>query len=83
MGKVLLQYNPRAVCKEFCQSPEEEAVVLRELFEGPEWVLMDKGEMTPEESLEQIKQRVPEKFHKALHYSSSEDEYMLVEKKNK
>ena len=66
MGKVLLQYNPRAVCKEFCQSPEEEAVVLRELFEGPEWVLMDKGEMTPEESLEQIKQRVPEKFHKAL-----------------
>ena len=66
MGKVLLQYNPRAVCKQYCHSPEEEAVVLHELFEGPEWVLMDKGEMTPEESLEQIKQRVPEKFHKAL-----------------
>ncbi|MBP3879738.1 MAG: HAD family phosphatase, partial [Lachnospiraceae bacterium] len=66
MGKVLLQYNPHAVCRQYCQSPEEEAVVFRELFEGPEWVLMDKGEMTPEESLLQIKQRVPEKFHKAL-----------------
>ena len=66
MGKVLLQYDPHAVCRQYCQSPEEEAVVFRELFEGPEWVLMDKGEMTPDESLEQIKQRVPEKFHKAL-----------------
>ena len=66
MGKVLLQYNPCAVCKQYCRSPEEEAVVLRELFGGPEWILMDKGEMTPEESLAQIKQRVPEKFHKAI-----------------
>lgn len=66
MGNVLLDFNPDAVLDEFCSSEEEKDVIRKELFEGPEWLMGDKGEIKDCERFDLVKQRVPEKYHKAL-----------------
>ena len=45
MGNVLLDYNPDAVLDMFCSSAEEKEVIRRELFEGPEWAMGDRGDI--------------------------------------
>ena len=45
MGNVLLDYNPEFVLTTFCSSPEEKDIIDRELFNGPEWKMGDKGDL--------------------------------------
>ena len=45
MGNVLLDFNPDAVLDEFCSSEEEKDVIRKELFEGPEWMMGDRGDI--------------------------------------
>lgn len=66
MGNVLLDFNPDAVLDKFCSSDEEKEVIRKELFEGPEWKMGDKGEIRDRDRFNLIKDRVPEKYHKAL-----------------
>ena len=66
MGNVLLDFNPDAVLDKFCSSDEEKEVIRKELFEGPEWKMGDKGEIKDRDRFDLIKDRVPEKYHKAL-----------------
>ena len=61
MGNVLLDYNPAFVLNAFCSSEEE-----RELFNGPEWKLGDRGDIKDKDRFELVKGRVPEKYHEAL-----------------
>lgn len=63
MGNVLLSYNPQMVVDTFCTTQEEKDVVMRELFNGPEWQLMDEGLLNEEESLERIFKRCDSRFH--------------------
>ena len=66
MGNVLLDFNPEFVLSEFCSSEEEKEVVRKELFEGPEWALGDKGDIKDKDRFDLVKGRVPEKYHEAL-----------------
>ena len=66
MGNVLLDFNPEFVLSEFCSSEEEKAVIRKELFEGPEWALGDKGDIKDKDRFDLVKRRVPEKYHEAL-----------------
>lgn len=66
MGNVLLDFRPEYVMDMFCSSEEEKDVIRRELFEGPEWALGDKGEIKDKDRFDLVKNRVPEKYHKAL-----------------
>lgn len=66
MGNVLLDFNPEFVLSEFCSSEEEKVVIRKELFEGPEWALGDKGDIKDKDRFDLVKGRVPEKYHEAL-----------------
>lgn len=66
MGNVLLDYNPQFVLDTFCSSEEEKAVIDRELFNGPEWKMGDRGDIKDKDRFELVKGRVPEKYHAAL-----------------
>ena len=66
MGNVLLDYNPEFVMDQFCSSDEEKDVIRRELFNGPEWKMGDRGDIKDKDRFDMIKGRVPEKYHAAL-----------------
>lgn len=66
MGNVLLRYNPQVPLDLFCASEEEKETIRRELFEGPEWVQGDLGNITRAEKYKAIRARIPETMHPAL-----------------
>ena len=66
MGNVLLDYNPEFVLNTFCSSPEEKDIIDRELFNGPEWKMGDRGDIKDKDRFDLIKDRVPEQYHAAL-----------------
>ena len=66
MGNVLLDFRPEYVMDQFCSSEEEKDVIRRELFEGPEWPLGDRGDIKDKDRYDLVKVRVPEKYHEAL-----------------
>ena len=66
MGNVLLDFNPEFVMNTFCSSEEEKDVIRKELFNGPEWALGDRGDFKDKDRYDLVKVRVPEKYHEAL-----------------
>jgi putative hydrolase of the HAD superfamily len=66
MGNVLLDYRPEYVMDQFCSSEEERDVIRRELFDGPEWQMGDRGDIKDKDRYDLVKKRVPEKYHEAL-----------------
>lgn len=66
MGNVLLDYNPSVPLAAYCKTKEEQGTIRRELFEGPEWIQGDLGNLTYEEKYESVKQRVPKQMHPSL-----------------
>ena len=66
MGNVLLDFNPEFVLNTFCSSDEEKEIINKELFNGPEWRLGDKGDIKDKDRFDLVKARVPEKYHAAL-----------------
>lgn len=66
MGNVLLDYDPEVVLNYFLEDDGDKAVIRRELFEGPEWVEGDLGNITDEERFLGVSKRVPKRLHKAL-----------------
>ncbi|MBO4686771.1 MAG: HAD family phosphatase [Lachnospiraceae bacterium] len=66
MGNVLLDYNPEISLNLYCSSEEEKDVIRRELFEGPEWALGDRGDIRDADRFELVKVRVPAAYHEAL-----------------
>ena len=66
MGNVLLDYNPDISLNRYCTSEEEKAVIRRELFDGPEWALGDRGDIKDADRFELVKVRVPAAYHAAL-----------------
>lgn len=66
MGNVLLDYNPQVVLDAFLDREEDKELIKKELFQGPEWIMGDRGEITPEGKYEAISKRIPERLHKAL-----------------
>lgn len=66
MGNVLFDYNPDVILNMFCSSDEEKEIIRKELFDGPEWLMGDKGDIKDRERYDLVKVRVPEKHREAL-----------------
>lgn len=66
MGNVLLDYNPWYALDRFCSSRAEQETILRELFEGPEWSMADRGLIRDCERYERVRERVPERWWPSL-----------------
>lgn len=66
MGNVLLDYNPDVSLNMFCSSEDEKEVIRKELFNGPEWIMADRGDIKDKDRFDLVKARVPEKYHEAL-----------------
>lgn len=66
MGNVLLDFRPEFVMDTYCSSEEEKNVIRKELFDGPYWLLADKGEIKDADRYDLVKPNVPEKYWPAL-----------------
>ena len=66
MGKVLLDYEPLAVCWKFTDNKEDVEQIGRELFFAKEWILLDQGVLTEKEALKRVQDRLPEERLKKL-----------------
>lgn len=66
MGNVLLSFNPEIPLNAFVKTEADRAIIRRELFEGPEWILGDYGTITNEQRYEPVSKRVPERLHPEL-----------------
>ncbi len=72
MGNVLLNYDPEVVLNYFLEDEGDKSLIRRELFEGPEWVEGDLGNLTDEERFFGVRERVPQRLHKALKQCAEE-----------
>lgn len=66
MGNVLLDYNPCVILDKVCDTPEEKELIYKELFQGPEWIQGDYGEINNSRRFEGVSKRVPESLHEKL-----------------
>ena len=66
MGNVLLEFNPNVIIDKTCDTEEEKALILKELFLGEEWIMGDYGTITNAERFDLISKRVPEHLHDKL-----------------
>lgn len=57
LGNVLISYNPEDFHLTKGDSPESIELFIRDVYQGPEWQLIDKGEMTVEEAILSIASR--------------------------
>lgn len=66
MGRVLLKFDPYVSLNTYCENEEDKALIYKELFEGPEWIMADEGKITNGQRYELVKERVPERLHRTL-----------------
>ena len=66
MGNVLLSFDPEVCLNAFLSAEEDRAVIRKELFGGPEWIMGDYGTITNAERYEPVSKRVPERLHAQL-----------------
>jgi len=66
MGNVLLDFNPEVIINKACSSDEEKEIIRKELFNGPEWLMGDKGEIKDKDRFDPVSKRIPERYHGAL-----------------
>lgn len=66
MGNVLLNYDPEVCLDYFLDDEDDKTLIMKELFQGPEWIKGDLGYMTDEERYYKVKERVPKRLHDAL-----------------
>lgn len=66
MGNVLLDYNPDVPLNLFVSEEEDRELIRRELFEGPEWIQGDRGDIKDKDRFEGVSKTVPERLHKEL-----------------
>lgn len=60
MGNVLLDYQPQKFADGLLRDPEAAGAVVRELFGGPEWKLLDAGAVELSEALARVQARIPQ-----------------------
>lgn len=63
MGNVLIEWDPDKIIARLGIAGEDAKLLRREVFDGMEWVTMDRGTMSQDEGLERICRRLPERLH--------------------
>lgn len=66
MGNVLLSYDPHVILNQVCETEKEKQLILSELFEGEEWIMGDRGNITNEQRYDLVKERLPRELHPKL-----------------
>lgn len=66
MGNVLLSYDPQVPLDLYAESDEAKELIRKELFEGPEWIQKDLGNISDQEMYEGVKARLAEEMHPQL-----------------
>ena len=66
MGGVLIRWNPGDMLRQYDLSPEEMAILDRELFRGVEWIQMDRGVLSGEAAVQAVCFRIPEKLRQPV-----------------
>ena len=61
MGNILLDFDTRGLTAAFTDCGEDAALLHREMFEGPDWLILDRGG-TEEEGLARMKERLPQRL---------------------
>ena len=65
MGNVLIAWDPDEIIARQGISGEDAKRLRREVFDGVEWVSMDRGTMSQDEGLRRIRRRLPASLHAA------------------
>ena len=65
MGNVLIEWDPDKIIARNGLAGDDAKLLRREVFDGMEWVTMDRGTMGQDEGLERICRRLPERLHDA------------------
>ena len=65
MGNVLLRFDPPVFIARLGLNEADSALLLREVFQGVEWVQLDRGSLTDEEALRAMCARLPARLHAA------------------
>lgn len=60
MGNVLSNYNPRKYVESLLRDHDAAEAVARELFGGPEWLLLDAGTLEESEAVSRVQKRIPQ-----------------------
>lgn len=58
-----MRYEPEKISRSFFETEQEASQVCRELFGGPEWLLLDEAAITEKQLLERVLARLPEHLH--------------------
>lgn len=66
MGNVLLDYNPQNIVEHYFSNWEDQELILRELFGGPEWIQGDLGYIKDADRFDSVSRRVPNRLHDGL-----------------
>jgi putative hydrolase of the HAD superfamily len=59
LGNVLISFRPSEYLEKNNYPPEVRNVILRDIFGSQEWLLIDNGNLTPEEAIDSITLRSP------------------------
>ena len=57
LGNVIINYNQKQIINNFTKKEEEINYIYNEIFNSPEWALMDLGDITNDEAIETINKR--------------------------
>jgi FMN phosphatase YigB (HAD superfamily) len=57
LGNVLISFKPADYLKKMGYNPEIKNIILKDIFESPEWEDLDKGSLTTAEAIEKISVR--------------------------
>ena len=63
MGNVLIHWAPEIFVGRLGVSEEDQALLLREVFQKVEWIRLDRGAVTHEEAIQGICRRLPPRLH--------------------
>ncbi len=72
MGNILLDFDTWGLTAAFTDCGEDAALLHREMFEGPDWLILDRGG-TEEEGLARMKERLPQRLWTAADQAMAED----------
>ena len=64
LGNVIINYNQKQIINSFTQKEDEIKYIYDEIFNVPEWTLMDLGEITNNQAIEIINKRNEFKYEK-------------------
>lgn len=67
MGNVLIKFDKKCFLEAVNVSPEDNALLEREVYVSVEWAMMDRGTLTEKEAAERMCARLPERLHEKVH----------------